>query len=62
MFISKTEKQEILDRIRALENNIHELVHAIKTMRAEAPYGTRKDGAPRAKPGMKTGQRKAVKK
>jgi hypothetical protein len=60
MFISKTEKKEILDRIRALENNIHELVHAVKTMQAQAPYGRCKDGTPRAKPGMKTGQRKAV--
>ena len=62
MFISKTEKQEILDRIRALENNIHELVYGIQKMREQAPYGTRKDGAPRAKPGVKTGARKAVKK
>lgn len=58
MFISSAEKQELFERIRALENNIHELVEAIGKLKA--PYGRCKDGTPRAKPGMKTGQKKAV--
>lgn len=56
MFISSAEKQEIFERIRALENNIHELVDAMGKLKA--PYGRCKDGTPRRKPGVKTGEKK----
>ena len=52
MFISSAEKQELFERIRALENNIHELVDAIGKLKA--PYGRCKDGTPRRKPGVKS--------
>lgn len=58
MFISSAEKEEIFYRLKALENNVHELLDAINKLKA--PYGRCKDGTPRAKPGMKTGQKKAV--
>lgn len=58
MFISSAEKQEIFDRLVTLELSIRELQQAIDNLKA--PYGRCKDGTPRAKPGMKTGQKKAV--
>lgn len=41
-----------------LENRIAALEKTIEGLKA--PYGRCKDGTPRAKPGMKTGQKKAV--
>lgn len=62
MFISSAEKEEIFYRLKALENNIHNLVASLQNLNAQAPYGRCKDGTPRAKPGIKVGQKKQVKK
>lgn len=62
MFISSAEKQSLNTRLVALEQAVLELLEANKRLYAKAPYGTCKDGTPRAKPGMKTGQKKGVRK
>lgn len=65
MFLTRKFKEDIAQTfreqdvwIRNLENKIATLEKTIEGLKA--PYGRCKDGTPRAKPGMKTGQKKAV--
>ena len=54
MFISRFEKQQMLNRIAKLEQTLANLLQ-------EAPWGLKKDGVPRAKPGRKTVNKEANK-
>jgi hypothetical protein len=66
MFISKKEKESILELIDSQEKDIinlytkiGDLQDSVKTLQA-AKFGLRKDGTPRAKPGPKGPRRKGV--
>ena len=52
MFISREEKQLILDVLELLEKRLEVLTERLDKLE-EAKYGLKKDGTPRAKPGRK---------
>ena len=57
MFISSEEKKLILDVLDLLEKRLEMLTERVERIEA-APYGFKKDGTPRAKPGVKPGASK----
>ena len=66
MFFTSKQREEIYAKfyeqellILQLKDRISHLEHIL---RKEAPWGLKQDGTPRAKPGMKTGQKKVVNK
>ena len=58
MFISKAEKEHLHKKIRELDARINFLNFHIEKLSETAPYGRRKDGTPRKKPGVKKGAKK----
>lgn len=54
MFISKAEKEDIHKRLSRLEEKVGRLMLSVDALMMPAPYGRKKDGSPRSKPGRKT--------
>jgi hypothetical protein len=53
MFFWKKDKETLVDAILCLSNEVEALRKRIERMEQPAPYGYKKDGTPKSKPGRK---------
>ena len=62
MFITKAEKEDIRKKLVSLDKEVEELTKSytyimdcLHKLMMDAPYGRKKDGSPKKKPGVKKG-------